>query len=152
MGNLYLMCGIPGSGKSTYAKMNKDLRYCKYISRDDIRYSLLKDGDDYFSKEKQVFRVFITQINQAIIMGRDVVVDATHISRASRARVLRNLEGRCNLDKIVCICMTTPLLDCLQRNAMRSGRAKVPDKSIKEMAHNFEKPSYDEGFDEIIFV
>ena len=65
MGNLYLMCGIPGSGKSTYAKTNKDLKYCKYISRDDIRYSLLKDEDDYFSKEKQVFRTFIAQIKRS---------------------------------------------------------------------------------------
>lgn len=152
MGNLYLMCGIPGSGKSTYAKTNKDLRYCKYISRDDIRYSLLKDGDDYFSKEKQVFRTFIAQINQAILQDRDIVVDATHISRASRAKVLRNLEGRCHLDKIICICMTTSVLTCLQRNAMRTGRARVPDKNIKEMAHSFERPCYDEGFDEIIFV
>ena len=48
---LVLMCGAPGSGKTTIAKKlmcNNDL----YISRDEIRYSMISDEDEYFSKEK----------------------------------------------------------------------------------------------------
>ena len=46
------MVGAPGAGKSTFIKNNKD-KLCgsvNIVSRDEIRFSLLKDGDEYFSK------------------------------------------------------------------------------------------------------
>ena len=50
MKELVLMMGVPGSGKSTYAHniiKTGDI----YISRDEIRYSMLAEDDDYFAKE-----------------------------------------------------------------------------------------------------
>ena len=47
------MVGCPGSGKSTWAK--KHLPDTYYVSRDEVRFSLLQDGEDYFSHEKEVF-------------------------------------------------------------------------------------------------
>ena len=53
--HLYLMMGVAGSGKSTYAKnILKDGDI--YISRDEIRYSLLTEEDDYFAKENEVIK------------------------------------------------------------------------------------------------
>lgn len=54
---LYVMIGIPGSGKSTWAKANKKEKDI-YVSRDEVRFSLLQDGDEYFSKEKEVLKEF----------------------------------------------------------------------------------------------
>lgn len=65
MATLVLMCGAPGSGKTTIAKKilcNKDI----YISRDEIRYSIITDQDEYFSKEKEVFNEYIRQIDEAL--------------------------------------------------------------------------------------
>ena len=46
------MVGIPGSGKSTWAKARcKNNPHAAYISRDEIRFSLLKDEEEYFAKE-----------------------------------------------------------------------------------------------------
>jgi predicted kinase len=39
MSTLYMMVGIPGSGKSTFAKTLKG----KYVSRDEVRFKLLQD-------------------------------------------------------------------------------------------------------------
>ena len=50
---LWLMCGAPGSGKSWFAKnILKTDDTWQYISRDEIRFSLIKEGEDYFGKEK----------------------------------------------------------------------------------------------------
>ena len=74
---LVLMCGAPGSGKTTIAKKlmgNNDL----YISRDEIRYSMISDEDEYFSKEKEVFNEYIKQIDEALTKNYHwIFADAT---------------------------------------------------------------------------
>ena len=57
---LYVLVGCPGSGKSTWAK--KHLADTYYVSRDEIRFGLLKAGDDYFSHEDEVYEKFIDGI------------------------------------------------------------------------------------------
>ena len=141
-----LLVGCPASGKSTYAK-----NYCNklkeigktysYISRDEIRFSLVNEDEEYFSKEKEVFRKFINNIQEAINKGIDVIiVDATHITRASRKKVLREL-ALCGyrLDLIV---FTAELEILLERNAERRGRARVPDSAIINMYNSFEHPNF----------
>ena len=87
--HLYLMVGVPGSGESTYAKnILKDGDI--YISRDEIRYSLLTEEDDYFAKENEVIKTFIDNIDKSLVNKEycgDVYADATHLSPKSRAQV-----------------------------------------------------------------
>ena len=59
--NLYLLAGVPGSGKSTWLKQHAPDNSI-IISRDQIRFSLLQDGEDYFAHESEVFFEFINQI------------------------------------------------------------------------------------------
>ena len=58
---LYISCGVPGSGKSTFLK-NHTKPNEAIISRDEIRFNLLKDGEDYFSHENEVFDKFVDNI------------------------------------------------------------------------------------------
>ena len=72
MTELRVMVGIPGSGKSSYIKRESDRltsqgQKVRVISRDAIRFSLVGENDEYFSKEKQVFEKFITSINSAVL-------------------------------------------------------------------------------------
>ena len=50
MGKLFILMGAPGSGKSTWVKNHMTLND-SYISRDDVRFSMVPEGDEYFSKE-----------------------------------------------------------------------------------------------------
>jgi predicted kinase len=147
---LFMMVGAPGTGKSTFVLNNMKEDFI-YISRDEIRYSFLEEGDDYFAKERKVFNEFILRINEAIMWDDypNIIIDATHLTKASRAKVLKRLA---TVDEIRAIVMTTPLEVALERNAKREGRTRVPDDVIKSMYNSFELPTKEEGFDSIAYI
>lgn len=140
---LYILCGVPGSGKSTWAYkfINDQYKDIKYVSRDSIRFHMLKDGEGYFSHEKEVFKEFVENIVQNLNNGNDVIADATHLNRASRAKLLRAITMNSVDFDTICVCLMVPKSVCLRQNAQRSGRARVPDEDLVEMYHRFEKPT-----------
>jgi len=146
MCKMYVMIGAPGCGKSYYIKQHlKDNEIV--ISRDAIRFSMLKDTDVYFSKEKQVYNEFIRQINAAIADDRDFYVDQTSLNRGARAKLLSHLERK--PDKLIAIYINAPLEKILYQNSLRSGRALVPEDAVINMFNSIEAPTKMEGFDEI---
>ena len=149
--HLYLMMGVPGSGKSTYVK--NILKYGDiYISRDEIRYSLLTEEDDYFAKENEVIKTFIDNIDKSLVNEEycgDVYADATHLSPKSRAQVLNKLK---NKDKVSVIYLDIPLNIILERNAQRKGRALVPENVVRRMYNSIILPTKAEGIEELIVI
>lgn len=149
--HLYLMMGVPGSGKSTYAK--NILKYGDiYVSRDEIRYSLLTDEDDYFAKENEVIKTFIESIDKSLVMEEycgDVFADATHLSPKGRAQVLKQLK---NKDRVSVIYLDIPLNVILERNAKRTGRALVPEDVVRRMYNSIQLPTRAEGIESIYFI
>lgn len=82
--NAWIMCGLPGSGKSTYIK--KELpKNIEIISQDSIRVELgimddieeKKLGNE--NQEKEVVRICLERIDKAIKDRRDFVIDNTNI-------------------------------------------------------------------------
>ena len=151
MKELILMMGVPGSGKSTYAR--NILKYGDiYISRDEIRYSMLTDEDDYFAKENEVIETFIQYIDEALVdtqhQGK-VDADATHLSPKGRAQVLKQLK---NKNKVSVIYLDIPLNVILKRNAQREGRALVPENVVRRMYNSIILPTRAEGIEKLIIV
>lgn len=147
---LILMCGCPGSGKTTFAQsiMNDVTQYpVHYVSRDSIRFSLLKDCDAYFSKEDLVFEKWIAAIQEFLDSPEDcyIIADATHLTERSRTKTLDALKLPENI-KIIPIVMTTPLEECKRRNEKRDGRALVPTRSVEQMFNKFHYPTRDEKY------
>lgn len=138
MSKLYLMVGVPASGKSTFAQRLVEKNKIDYVSRDEIRFDLIKDSDDYFSKEKEVVIKFRQEVQDRLDQGKSVIADATHLTSVARAKFLSSL----NLDgvEVVAYVMKTPLAVCLERNAKRTGRARVPDDVIVSMYKSFTVP------------
>lgn len=146
---LFLMMGCPGSGKSTFLKENINIfNSPKIISRDKIRFSLLKEGDAYFSKEDEVFRRFINDINNSLNRGYgDTIVDATHINSGSRLKLLRNIQA--SYDEAIVIWIKVPLQVALERNQSRGGIELVPEDAIRRMYGSLTKPTKEEGIDKL---
>lgn len=143
---LKVMVGIPGSGKSTWVKqeverIEEEHRTTCVVSRDFVRQSILTDRDSYFDKEVEVFDEFVRQINEAMELGIDVVfADATHISPASRAKLLGRLIADSHT-KLTFEVIDVPVETALERNAQRTGVARIPDSAIKKMKKGFSIPT-----------
>ena len=150
MASLVLMMGIPGSGKTTYAKKFIG-EYDIYVSRDEVRFSLVAEDEPYFSKEDEVLKTFISKVDDGLTKaGRYVVADATHLNAGSRAKLLKNLHNK--PDNIYVIYIAVPLEVALERNAQRSGRALVPETSIRNMFQAISLPKKEEGIDMVLWL
>lgn len=149
MSKLYIMIGCPGAGKSTWCKNNLPDNVM-YISRDIIRYSMVNKNEEYFSKENQVYREFVDQINQALKMGIDVCADQTSIDRAARAKLLKQV--RPNASELIAVWLNPSIETILKQNALRSGRQCVPEHAIQNMYARMEAPTFEEGFIEILTI
>lgn len=146
MSTLYILCGPSGCGKSTWRdEFIKDYNNrIHYVSRDEIRFSLVKEGEDYFSKEKEVFDRFSQALAAELMNGFDVIADATHINKASRNKLIKAIDKFFTEYQIVYVIFQTDLKTCIEQNNKRTGRMRVPEETIKKMFKNFQLPNLDE--------
>ena len=147
MKTIWIMVGAPASGKTWFAKnkLMKDTDWA-YISRDEIRFSIIKENEDYFSKEYEVFEAFINAILSALRGSvNNVVVDATHLNWKSRRKLLTNLEYHIDLKNfnIVPVVVYSNIGIMKIRNQSRPGRECVPEKAMREMLESMTHPSSD---------
>lgn len=139
MKELVLMCGPSASGKSTYIEQH--FKGAKIVSRDRIRFEMIKPDEDYFAHEKEVLREFYSQIKAACESDVEiVVVDATNLTPKTRAKVLRYANGR----RKRAISFNLPLGTLIEHNNKRSGLAKVPISAIEQQVRCYKVPNENE--------
>jgi len=86
---LIITRGIPGAGKSTWARawVADDPEKRVRVNRDDLRFMLF--GKYYGVNELAVTAVEVAAINAALRGGQSVVVDATHLHPGSVPKMRR---------------------------------------------------------------
>lgn len=142
MKTLLLMSGPSGAGKSYWVKnFIKDRPNAIWVSRDAVRFSMVSEQEEYFSKENDVFKEWIRQIQEALDSEGEgwVIADATHLNERSRNKTLNALH----LDpdtQIIPVFSYPGVQKCLENNEKRSGRAYVPRSVIRRMAMSYEPP------------
>ena len=141
---LYILCGPSGCGKSTWAAEFMEHDDIHYVSRDNIRLEFLKEGEDYFSHEKAVFRRFSQTITQLLQKDCDVIADATHLNEFSRRKLTQAIDMNFQDYNIVYVVFHVDADTCVARNENRSGRRYVPENVIRNMCRDFRAPTKDE--------
>ena len=131
--SMVIMMGLQGSGKSTF--------YARYLSNDYVRVNL----DTVKTRNRESLL-----IDECLSSGKSLAIDNTNPTRADRARYIS--LAREHGYRIVGYFMESKIKDCIARNALREGTARVPNTAIAATSNKLEIPSYDEGFDELYFV
>jgi predicted kinase len=150
MGNkkVYLMCGPAGGGKSTWIREHATPGVSAHISRDRIRFSMVKEDEYYFSREKEVYMEFVRQICRALAYETkwvdEIYVDATHLTKKSREKLVRELDSFYPSYDLIAVIVKPELEQCLAQNAQRSGREFVPETVIRNMYESFQHPLNDD--------
>ena len=135
MAILYVMIGIPGSGKTTYAKNIKD---AVVVSSDEIRYEITGSYSN-MNYNSIVFNKMEKRIKKLLEEEKDVVYDATNITRWKRQHIVHTLKYSSNI-RVVFIFMNTRLKICLERNEQK-GERMTPENVLADMFLKLEKPS-----------
>lgn len=150
MKKLIIISGVPGSGKSTFIKEHFTTDNAIIISRDEIRFGMLEDGEDYFAHEDEVWNEYVAQIKEAIKFGdKDIVLDATHLNESSRSKILLALGKLTANVEVISLYVECSLETCLDRNEQREGRRFVPRGQIRRMFFCATKPKLEEGFSKL---
>ena len=141
---LIILCGIPGSGKSTYAKncIERNANAI-HLSSDAIRNELYGD-ENIQGNPGDIFSLMQKRAVEALNNGRDVLYDATNITRKDRAGIISVCP---KFAKIECHIVWAPIETCLERDANRD--RTVGKEVIDRMLKRFQAVYYDEGVDEI---
>lgn len=128
-----ILMGLQGSGKSTFYKM--------YLSDSFVRINL----DTLKTRHQEKLLIEECLSNEA-----NYAVDNTNPTRLDRERYISAAKKAGY--RIVGYFLESKINDCMQRNALREGKARVPEKAIAATSNKLEIPSYNEGFDELYFV
>lgn len=145
MSNFIMLVGLPGAGKSTIAQKLVQEGYV-WHSTDNIRNEL---NIHEIERITEVLDILTSRLLDDMQAGKNIVYDSTNLSRRRRIKVLEQIE--CFNYKKICYVVDTDIDTCKERNSHRTGYSKVSDYEYDIMEHHYTKPTYKEGWDEIIY-
>lgn len=147
MATLNIIIGIPGSGKSNYAKKYLLTNNSVYLSSDDIRIELYGFEDQ--THNDVVFETMKKRTLNALKEGKDVIYDATNLNKKRRSGIINEAHKLdAQVDAYLCC---TPINIILERNITRAER-QLPWDKLVQMIQSIEPPMYYEGFDNIYLI
>lgn len=152
---VYILIGVPGSGKSTWAKAKAQSTPDTYIvCRDDLRQMV--HGRYLFlnSVEPLIFEMSRELIRQVLQFGHDLIVDETHMTKTLRLALISMIKQYSVMVPEIAYVVFNQRPNCLERR-MTDARG-TPEETWREviakMAAAYEAPTPDEGYSKLVVV
>ena len=150
MSKVYMLVGVPGSGKSTYARLLSEKHNIQIISSDMVRNEMPN------LKEVDVFPEVYRRIRELIIEGKDLVYDATSISAKVRKRFFDNMEPIPRDSYEVEAHYFVPDFELSKNRIEKRNRNRneryFPVSALEQFVKDFETPLMSEGFSKVVMV
>lgn len=142
---LYVLVGLPGAGKTTWAReYAKDKPNTTVVNLDQIREEWYGDESAQGYSDR-VFGEGCRRMKESFSKNEDVIFDSTNLTRRNRELLLDEVD----LDEVDCYCIIFPqTFETLIRRNKQRARC-VPEGVIKGWMCKFETPLITEGFKEI---
>ena len=144
---MYLMCGISGSGKTTFSQNLENRTGIKRLGIDDFYKKI--NGDE--CKHENTFNVwieFFKAIQELSLAKKDCIIDTNALTWHQR---MQFIEWFPNFQHHIIF------IDAdfnLQKKNNKSRYRQVPDSAMDKMFHNLEKPTkeLDVNWDTITYI
>jgi predicted kinase len=135
-GRLVIFCGVPGSGKTTIAKLVADrLANAIHIQNDQVRAMLPRPV--FGQKESQfVYDACYGIAKEALRAGYQVLLDATFIRDEYRSEARKKLHRYCA--RVDFVWIDCDLKTALERNSARE--PGIPPEKIEGIYAGFQNP------------
>jgi predicted kinase len=130
MAQAIIFVGLQGSGKTTYFRDHFAATHA-HVSR-DVQRTAERDA---------------AVIEECLRAGRSFVVADTNATRAVRAPIIK--QAKTAGFSVACYFFDTPVRTAIGRNNHRKDKKPIPVPAILRTAKHLERPSLDEGMDEI---
>lgn len=149
MSKIIILIGLPGSGKSTYAKwLLKKNKKMKYVSSDKMREELYGDASIQGDPSK-IFRLMHKLVKEYLTSGFDVIYDATNVTRKNRKSIIDEVKDIQDLG-IEGHVVWAPFRECISRDYARE--RTVGSSIVRKFLLRWESPYFDEGFTKIRII
>lgn len=133
---LTLTCGLPGSGKTTWAKAQPD---AMRVNRDALRKMLGPDPCPWHDPirreplEELVTVVQLDIVRALLVRGQHVIVDDTNLSHDHYYKLLDLADDELSVDWEFVDFTDVPLETCIERDAARPEGERVGEDTIRRM-------------------
>jgi predicted kinase len=153
MATVYVLVGVPGSGKSTWIQNQDWAQDCAVVSTDAfVEQEAQRQGRTY----NEVFhdymptavKLMADQVVQAREAGQDIIWDQTSTTVASRRKKFNMLP---NYHAVAVVFPTPESSELERRLASRPGK-NIPWNVMQGMISGLKMPTEEEGFDEIWYA
>jgi predicted kinase len=147
--HLFLLCGLPFSGKSTLGRALQARHGIVHVEVDRHHLDGRIDFEDRRVERAEwiaAYRAAYTQVEEALGAGRPVVFDAVSYRRTQRDRTRRIAKKHGVPITIIYVDVAPELAKArLNRNRANPTRVNVPQVDFDEVARGMQPPQHDEA-------
>ena len=150
MPTVYVLVGVPGSGKSTWIKNQDWALGLSVVSTDNfVEQEATRQGKTYNEVFKDYMpvavRLMANQVEVCKANGHDIIWDQTSTTVASRKKKFAMLP---DYHTVAVVFRTPEPAELERRLAARPGKS-IPWNVMQGMISGFKIPTLEEGFDEV---